>query len=143
MRIRLTTDMTAAEMEPLWPQVFECLSQYCERFPEDDTPEHMIAECAEGKRQLWLIQDEDGRVLLTPITEIRTIDATGRKRLTLAQVAGERLKEAMPLLKEIEDWAIAEHGVDAVEMLGRKGWAKLLPEYGYRQSAILFRKELK
>ncbi|MGO4843850.1 hypothetical protein AB4144_67380, partial [Rhizobiaceae sp. 2RAB30] len=75
------------------------------------TISNIIKECAEGGRQLWLVTDETGRVILTPITQIVAIDATGKKQLLLAEVGGERLRECMPLLKEIEEWAAREHGV--------------------------------
>ncbi|TPN03810.1 hypothetical protein FJ973_29650 [Mesorhizobium sp. B2-1-3] len=139
MEIRLTSNMSAEEMLPLWPGIVRCLEKYCARF-NDETPENIIAECAQGKRQLWVCLD-GGTVVLTPVTEIVTINATGRKRLLLAEVAGERLDECMPLLREIEAWA-KDQGAETSQLVGRDGWAKVLPAFGYAPKARIFEKAL-
>ena len=54
---------------------------------------------------MWLVLDEEDKVVLVPITAIETCDATGIKQLLLAECGGSRLKEAMPLLADIEQWA--------------------------------------
>lgn len=140
MIIKNTQDMTAEEMKPLWPGVMACLEKYCARFP-NETPENIIAECAAGKRQLWLCLD-GAEVVLTPITEIETINATGKKQLLLAEVGGSRLPECMPLLSEIEAWAKKVHGAETARLVGREGWKRILPEFGYAPTARIFEKRL-
>ncbi len=75
LTIRLSSSMTVDEMAPLWPGINACLERYCRRFATYETVSNIVRECAEGRRQLWLVTDEAGRVILTPITEIVTIDA--------------------------------------------------------------------
>ncbi|BCH22470.1 hypothetical protein [Mesorhizobium sp. L-8-3] len=142
LTIRLSTDMSVAEMTPLWPDVIACLERYCRRFGTYETVSNIVRECAQGRRQLWLVFDEAGQVILTPITEIVTIDATGKKQLLLAEVGGRRLRECMPLLKEIEEWAAREHGTTECQLVGRKGWKKLLEPLGYAEAAVIWRKGL-
>lgn len=142
LTIRLSSSMTVDEMAPLWPGINACLERYCRRFATYETVSNIVRECAEGRRQLWLVTDEAGRVILTPITEIVTIDATGKKQLLLAEVGGERLRECMPLLKEIEEWAAREHGVTESQLVGRKGWKRLLEPLGYAKAAVIWRKGL-
>jgi hypothetical protein len=105
LTIRLSSSLTADEMAPPWPDIIACLERYCRRFANYETVSNIVKECAEGRRQPWLVTDEAGRVILTPITEIVTIDATGKKQLLLAEVGGERLRECMQLLAEIEELA--------------------------------------
>jgi hypothetical protein len=88
------------------------------------------------------VEDEAGRVILTPITEIVSIDATGETRLNLAEVGGERLADCMPLLEQIEEWARCEHGAKRAALTGRKGWKRLLEPLGYRPTAVIWQKEL-
>ncbi|PWL17394.1 hypothetical protein DKP76_11490 [Falsochrobactrum shanghaiense] len=133
--------MSADEMSPLWPDIISCLEKYVARFP-DETVSNIIAQCASGRRQLWIIQDEVGRVILTPITEITADDATGAKTLVLAEVGGSRLREAMPCLKEIESWAKRKHGATKARLIGRDGWMRLLPRYGYQPEARIYSKGL-
>ncbi|MGO4831302.1 hypothetical protein AB4144_03235 [Rhizobiaceae sp. 2RAB30] len=142
LTIRLSSSLTADEMAPLWPGIISCLERYCRRFATYETVSNIIKECAGGGRQLWIVTDETGRVVLTPITEIVTIDATGKKQLLLAEVGGERLRECMPLLKEIEEWAAREHGVTESQLVGRKGWKRLLEPLGYAEAAVIWRKGL-
>lgn len=142
LSIRLTSDMTAEEMERYWPDILDCLGKYCRRFPQDETIENIIRKCVEGKRQLWIVTDEDGRVVLTPITEIVTVDATGIKRLVFSEVGGSRIADAMPLIEHIERWAIEEHGCTEFDFVGRKGWAPFLAPYGFKPQAVIWRKEI-
>lgn len=139
--IRLTTHLSTDEMAPIWADIIACLEKYVARFP-DETVSNIIKQCANGRRQLWIIQDETGRVILTPITEITVDDATGAKTLVLAEVGGSRLRECMPLLREIEDWAKREHGADKARLIGRDGWMRLLPRFGYQPEARIYSKGL-
>ena len=146
LTLRLTIQMTADEMWPLWPDIIGCLERYCARFP-DETVEGVISQCAAGRRQLWVVIDENGSVILTPITEIVKIDATGEFRLLLAQVGGKRLRECMPLLAEIEKWAAREYGAKESELIGRgrrgsSGWTRHLEPLGYEPVAVVYRKEI-
>lgn len=141
MKIRLTTDMSADEMSPLWPDIIACLEKYVARFP-DETISNILTQCATGRRQLWIIQDGIGRVVLTPITEITVDDATGARTLVLAEVGGSRLREAMKFLHDIEDWAKREHGAVKARLIGREGWMRLLPQYGYQPEARIYSKGL-
>lgn len=142
LTIRLSTTMTAAEMAPLWPGIVGCLEKYCRRFAEEESVAHVLRQCAAGRRQLWIVTDESGRVILTPVTEIVTIDATGKKQLLLAEVGGERLAECMPFLSQIEAWAAREHGATEAQLVGRKGWKRLMEPLGYRETAVIWRKGL-
>ncbi len=141
MKIALTSNMSADEMAPLWSDILACLEKYVARFP-DETISNIIAQCASGRRQLWIIQDETEKVVLTPITEITVDDATGAKTLVLAEIGGSRLRESMPCLNEIEAWAKREHGAVKSRLIGRDGWARLLPRYGYQPEARIFSKGL-
>lgn len=141
MILRNTAEMGAEEMAQYWPGIVACLATYCRRFSGEETVDNILSECAGGKRTLWMCLDGD-EVVLTPITEIVTINATGKKQLILAEVGGSRLKECLPLLNDIEAWAKAVHGVEEAQLVGRRGWARLLPELGYAEKARIYRKAL-
>jgi hypothetical protein len=136
-----TTDMDITEFTAHWPDILACLQKYCERFPDEETVEHLMHEVATGDKRMWLILDENDRVVLVPVTAIQTMEATGIKQLFLAECAGSRLAEAMPLLYDIEDWARREHNIDRVRFVGRRGWSAYLMAQGYHQTAVIFEKE--
>ena len=133
--------MTPEEMAPLWPGILKCLEKYCRRFPHDETVENIIQKCAAGHRQLWVVLDEQGQVALTPITEISIVDATGAKRFIFCEVGGSRIKDAMPLIADMERWA-AEQGCTEFDFVGRRGWEPLLEPYGFKPQAIIWRKRI-
>jgi len=137
-----STYLTVQEISPHWPAIMACIEKYCARFNTEETPDHVLDEVATGQRRMWLVEDEEGRVVLVPITSIETIEGTGMKQLFLAECGGERLKEAMPLLAEIEQWAKQEHGVSRARFIARKGWTSYLEPLGYKSTAIVFDKEL-
>jgi hypothetical protein len=144
MTLRLvdSTPLTYAEIDRHWPDITACIEKYCHRFHEEETPQHVLDEVAQGHRRMWLVLDENDKVVLVPITSIETIAGTGMKQLFLAECGGERLKEAMPLLREIEVWAKQEHGVERARFIARKGWTDYLIPLGYKARAIVFDKEL-
>lgn len=139
LTIRLTSDMSAEDMAPLWPGIIRCLEKYVRRFPKDETVENIIAQCASGRRQLWVVQDEDGAVVLAPITEIITLDATQERRLLFAIVGGSRIRDAMRFMDDIEAWGRKE-GCTSFEFIGRDGWEPLLAPYGYEPTAKIYLK---
>jgi hypothetical protein len=136
------TNLSEEQMQPYWQDIFNCLQKYCDRYPNEETPQNMINDVMQGYRRMWLVLDEDGKVVLVPITGIETLNATGMKMLLLAECGGSRLKEAMPLLAEIEHWAKREHGAKQARFYARKGWTAYLEPLGYKAKAIIFEKEL-
>lgn len=136
------THLTAEQIVPYWEDIIRCLRKYCDRFPEEETPENIVSEVMKGDRQMWLVLDEDNHVVLVPITAIETLTATNLKQILFAECGGSRLKEAMVLLADIENWAIREHGVNRARFIARKGWTGYLEPLGYRAKAIVFEKEL-
>jgi hypothetical protein len=141
LTLRLTSGMTADEMEPLWADIIGCLQKYVNRFSDHETIEHIMAEVISGKRDLWIVQDETGKVILTPITEVSIMNGTGIRFLTFAQVGGERVQDALPLMEFIEEWAVHERGVSEFHFPGRVGYRKLLKPYGYEEATVIFTKK--
>jgi hypothetical protein len=133
--------MTQEEIAPHWNDILACFEKYVERFPDHETVENMIGEVVTGKRQLWIVKDETGKVILTPITEINTLP-TGKRIITMCEIGGERLQDSLPMLCHIEQWAADTHGVTESQFPGRTGYRKLLGNYGYKEHTVLFTKPL-
>lgn len=141
LTLHLTTIMKPEEFDPLWPEILTCFEKYVSKFPEYETVEHMCEDVLLGRRDLWVVKDETGKVILTPLTEITTFP-TGNKVLTCCEVAGERIQDALPLLEQIEQWAVKNHGVTESHFPGRLGYRKILGSYGYKERTIIFTKQL-
>jgi hypothetical protein len=87
---------------------------------------------------------EDGRVQFWPgencalVTEVLHYPAAKRVRVWLA---GGELKEIGSMLRMGERWA-EMIGADGIEVVGRKGWAKVLEDRGFHEEAVYLLKEL-
>lgn len=142
LTLKLSTAMTAEEITPFWPDIIRCMEKFVARFPDDESIQNIVQKCAEGKRQLWLVYDEEQRVVLVAITEIAAVDATGERRLIFSETGGDRGLEALELMGEIEDWAKREFGVTASQWIGRRGWKKALEVRGFKEKATIWHKDL-
>lgn len=84
-----------------------------------------------GNAQLWC---GDKSVLVTEL-----IAFPRRKVCRVWLAAGDKTELVEAMLPDVEAWA-AEKGCAAVEVVGRKGWARLLD--GYTQPAVCLSKEI-
>lgn len=80
---------------------------------------------ADGSFTLWVVL-EDGVLLAVVITEI--IQYPQRRVCRVNACVGEHRQKWIHLLSEIEAWGRA-NGCAAMEILARKGWARVLPDY--------------
>ena len=62
-------------------------------------------------------------------------------KVSSAKPAGY-LDEVLSLIPDLEDFA-REHGCKAIRMQGRKGWARVLPSYGWKEDKqVIFERAL-
>ena len=81
-----------------------------------------------GDMQLWLVYDTKlNDVLAACGTELSTY-VSGFKTARVLLLGGLDLDRWSSLTANFEKWAKQE-GCDAVEMVGRKGWGKIFPDY--------------
>lgn len=86
--------------------------------------------------QLFVAESE-GRIRAVCVTEIRNYP---QKRVgTIFLCAGEGVADWLPHLSQIEGW-MREKGCKEIDIYGRPGWAKLLPDYQFAR--VMLRKEL-
>jgi hypothetical protein len=78
-----------------------------------------------GDGLLWLAWD--GRTVKAAATTVLTETDAGTVCI-LTACGGEDMAQWLPLLAKIEDYARAE-GCGCVRIYGRKGWARVLPDY--------------
>lgn len=78
-----------------------------------------------GNSQLWLVTNNED---LVGIVVTNGIYYPTTSRLLIHLLGGEDIHNWVGLISEIEAWA-EEKGLDGIEIQGRKGWAKLLPDY--------------
>ena len=104
-------------------KIGEYLDKVLPKAPEVNR-ESVIANIESGKSQLWLATSEElvGIVVTTLVVYPTT------KRLLIHLLGGKDVKQWVHLISEIEEWSKSK-GLDGIEIQGRKGWTKLLPDY--------------
>lgn len=137
--VNASRDMRREEIEPYVNDILAHFGKLQKRFPTDLTVESLSAEADSGKKELWLVLDDD-RLLATACTQIETLNATGVKVARLMDLAGDNVSAWAGLLNyALEAWG-DENGVDYYAVEGREGWAKVIEPMGYRKHATLWRK---
>ncbi len=123
------------ELASVWPTVEPILREGMTKGSRLTTADVLPAIKA-GDQQLWVGWDSDG-VALVAITEIYTTSTD--RAVSVIMVAGRGLDDCRTHLKAIENWG-RSLGCSRIEMLGRRGWEKVLPDY--TASRVLLIKEL-
>ena len=81
-----------------------------------------------GRALLWLVGDIDQHYRIRAAVVTQIIGSNANKYCTIVACGGEGRRDWLPLLGQIEDYAKRE-GCAAMRIYGRRGWARVLPDY--------------
>jgi len=101
------------------------------------TEESVMENIFKGNSQLWLVKCNEEEVVGIVVTNPVTYPTT--KRLLIHLLGGTEIQKWVHNISTIEDWAKSK-GLEGIEIRGRKGWLKLLPDYSCK--TVLMIKEL-
>ena len=121
----------------IWDQVEPLLARVTPHTEGELETDDYIEPLNNGEMQLW-IASEDSKVHSAMITQI--VPYPQKKVLRIISLAGSEFSRVYQHLDMVESFALRT-GCTALEMWGRKGWKKLLPEW--KDSYIVFTKDLK
>jgi hypothetical protein len=105
----------------------EMLAPAFERTQKIDI-EDVLDACRYDTMQLWFLCEKDAgrRAIGCIVTEL--IYLPQRKVARVIAAAGKDAMRWKPCIGKFEEWARAE-GCAALELVGRKGWGRIQPEY--------------
>ena len=108
---------------------------------EEATIEEVIRYLLTGDLTLWLFfNSEERKVVGAGATNIAVY--TRKRTLDLRLFACDAPQEEwLPLLNTFEEWA-RFHGCKEMELTGRKAWAKILPNAGFKQTHVTMTKTI-
>ena len=128
--------VTSARIKAEWPKILP----FVERALKHDSGRYSVESIYKAliNREMQLQCAMDGeRIRAICITELRNYPT---KRVgTIFLCAGDGVTDWLPHLAEIEDW-MRSKGCKEIDIYGRPGWAKLLPDYQFAR--VMLRKEL-
>jgi len=123
-------------------RIAEILQGGIERAHGCVTADHVIDMVLRDEMQMWGITETDGDdtdVLAIFCTELMQYP-TGEKACRIAIMSGTGMSKWLGLLPVVEEFARSE-GCGTMEVHGRKGWGRVLPDYPEIFRA--FRKDLR
>lgn len=141
MRIELTSDWSFDRLAPYTKDITAAMHKLKAQFPREVDVQHLAGEIISGKRQLWLILEDDDSFISFLLSSIDVNDATGLKTLVLPSFAGEKGTETVRLIGAVEQFG-RDQGCDECIAYGRWGWKRAMEKEGYKMSMVAFRKTL-
>ena len=121
----------------IWEDVAPMLARVTPHTEGELEPDDFIEPLTHGEMQLW-IAIENKEIIAALITQI--IPYPQKKVLRLISLAGEDFNKFKDFVSMVESFAIRSE-CSSLEMWGRKGWKKLLPDW--KDSYIVFTKDIK
>ncbi|WP_273760863.1 hypothetical protein [Bartonella sp. ML70XJBT.G] len=140
-KVYLTSSWDLERIAPYFDEILSSLSAYVERFKHEVTLPELIEAICSGKKQLWLILDDEDQFLAAVTTQLQ-YTALGKKRALICECSGKGVLDLVDNLQFAEDWA-RENGAFEIEILGRLGWKRALEKQGYGIDMLYYRKELR
>ena len=125
-----------AALARLWPVIAPFAEKMAAEMPDDWPPAELYRRAAAGILTLWAGWSPDEKAVVAIAgTEIHR-KPSGRTGLVIAMTAGSERRKWIHLVAELERFG-ADCGCDFVEIRGRPGWARLLPEYRAKPGVVL------
>lgn len=129
----------ASNVEQVWHLVAPYIAQ---AIGDSDTWSDLDAikqKAKNGYATVWIGRDQEKQIDVVFVTEPWILD--GRKALVIRWLCGKNLKEWLPDLEYLEDWAMA-NGFQAMQVWGRPGWVRVLKPLGYKHEFTVLSKPL-
>ena len=125
------------DVECVWDQVEPILARAVSRSEGELKTNDILNFVIEGDMQLWIVA-ENKEIIAALVTQIITYPQ--KRILRLVSLAGEDFNKFKHFLDMVQSFAI-QKGCTALELWGRKGWKKLLPEWNSKY--IVYTKDIK
>lgn len=124
-----------------WGKALELLSKAFEYSSMRVNPESVRDDCMSGDQSLWIVYEDTTDNIIGAFTiRIKSYDAGST--LCGEHLGGERLEEWADRLFEImEDYA-HDYQINKLELIGRRGWEKILKPKGWTSNVVIFEKEI-
>ena len=121
----------------IWERVAPLLDEVQEHTEGEVESDDFLESLTHGDMQLW-IATEENELHSIMITQIITYPQ--KRVLRIISIAGSDFKRLYQFNEMVESFAI-KTGCTSLELWGRKGWKKLLPDW--ESNYIVYTKDLK
>ena len=125
------------DVEYVWEKVEPILARVIPHSEGELETDDILDLVTEGSMQLWIVA-ENKEIIAALVTQIITYPQ--KRILRLVSLAGEDFDKFKHFLDIVESFAI-QKDCTALELWGRKGWKKLLPEWN--SEYIVYTKDIR
>jgi hypothetical protein len=119
-------------------QHFERSFNYSPIFVDKD---ELLVDCLNGDLTLWVVYDETPDQMIGAFT-VRIKKYPGGTVLSGEHLGGSRLDEWADQLFDMMDQYAKLYNVSALELIGRRGWEKILKPRGWTADLVTFHRKV-
>lgn len=126
------------DVQYVWHKVEPMLDKVCNRSQGELLAKDYLPYIMDGDMQLWLAIDNN-KIVMSMVTQF--VEYPQKKILRVIAIAGEKFSEVHKKFNDMFESFAITNDCSALELWGRKGWKKMLPEWN--DSYIVYTKEIK
>lgn len=128
-------------VDDYWGLALPLLSKAFEYSSHKIEPEDVYEDLMRGNQSLWVAYEGSAINLVGAFT-IRIKLYPAGAALTGEHLGGERLDEWADELFEIMESYARDLKINNLELIGRRGWEKILKSRGWKSNLVIFEKEI-
>jgi hypothetical protein len=128
-------------VDDYWDVAFRLFSKSFEYSSMKISPEDVYEDVMRGNQSLWLVFEEEPFEVIGAFT-IRVKTYPAGAALAGEHLGGERLAEWADQLFQIMEQYARDLGIKHLELVGRRGWEKILKPKGWKANLVIFEKEI-
>ena len=130
---------SACDFDQVWEKVIPLIDRAIEYADGKYGAEDIYKALKNREMQLWVAFTKVGALSAFCITKITHYPREKRGAILFA--SGHNVMEWLPFCKTIQNWA-RENGCTSMEVYGRRGWKKLLKQYGHYEIHTVLKVDL-
>jgi hypothetical protein len=124
-----------------WDVAFQLFSKSFEYSALKISPEDVYEDVMRGNQSLWLVFEDEPFLVIGAFT-IRVKSYPAGHALAGEHLGGERLSEWADQLFQIMEQYARDLNISHLELIGRRGWEKILKPKGWKANLVIFEKEI-
>ena len=132
------TIVPAEDVPYVWGNVAPMLARVIEHSEGELEPDDYLESLMYGSMQLWIVTEESN-IIVSMVTQF--IDYPQKRILRIIALSGENFKQVHSYFNDMLEAYAIKNQCSALELWGRKGWKKMLPEWS--DTYTVFTKDLK
>ena len=131
------------QIDNMWPYVEPVLQKSVSLTPDRIETKDVYDQAKKGSYLVWIVyEEEENKKRIQAVLTARISQYPKTKALCIDFVAGQRMKEWLPIVMPIFEDLGKANGCTHIEGYGRKAWQRYLEKYDWKPRHIQYEKRL-